>query len=121
MKKLHAQIHWEPVKNQKGAQKYVMKEETRLDGPWEFGVKPVEVNQKHDWDEVKKNAMEGNFDKIPSELYIKHYQNLKRIRTDNLKTVDVEECRGIWLWGPPGTGKTTFARTEYTEDVYIKP
>lgn len=30
-----------------------MKEDTRLDGPWSFGVKPVEVNSKHDWEETR--------------------------------------------------------------------
>jgi len=30
-----------------------MKEETRIDGPWEFGVKPVQRNNKTDWEEVK--------------------------------------------------------------------
>lgn len=33
---------------------------------------------------------------------------------------DHDNVRGIWLWGEPGTGKTTFARTEYEQPIYIK-
>lgn len=56
-----------------------MKEDTRIEGPYEFGVKPVKRNDKKDWDEVYKNAQEGNFDAIPSDIKVKHYQNLVRI------------------------------------------
>jgi len=28
-----------------------MKEDTRVEGPWEFGNKPVRRNAKVDWDE----------------------------------------------------------------------
>lgn len=97
-----------------------MKEDTRVEGPWEFGTKPVQRNNKADWEEVKANAMKGDFDKIPAEIYIKHLGNLKKIHAENLVVTNHDECRGIWLWGPPGTGKTTWARTEYGEDVYVK-
>ena len=49
-----------------------MKEETRLEGPWEFGVKPVERNSKADWEEVKQHAKAGDLDKIPADIYVKH-------------------------------------------------
>lgn len=50
-----------------------MKEESRIDGPWEFGIKPVQRNSKEDWDEVKSKAKAGKLDEIPSEIYVKHY------------------------------------------------
>ena len=39
LKKVNKEIHWEPSRSE-AANKYVMKEETRVDGPWEFGVEP---------------------------------------------------------------------------------
>jgi len=121
LKKHCSKSHFEMVKKDNGAAKYCMKEDTRVDGPWEYGEKPVERNSKTDWEEVKANAISGNFEAIPADILIKHYQNLKRIRVDHITTKDVEECRGIWIWGAPGTGKTHHARTQYGEDIYIKP
>ena len=56
-----------------------MKDKGRLDGPWEFGIKPVEHNKKADWEEVFKNAEEGKFEKIPADIKVKHYHNLLKI------------------------------------------
>ena len=53
-----------------------MKEDTRLEGPFEFGVKPVKRNSKVDWEEVKQKAKEGRLDEIPADIYVKHYGNL---------------------------------------------
>lgn len=33
-----------------------MKEDTRVEGPWEFGIKPVKRNDKKDWNRVYENA-----------------------------------------------------------------
>lgn len=99
-----------------------MKEETRIEGPWEHGEKPVQRNSKTDWEEVKQNAINGNLDLIPADIFVKHYQTLKKIKVDHLKIPDNHEgCRGEWLWGPPGTGKTHYARSNWGTDLYIKP
>lgn len=45
--------HFEPVKRDNGASPYCMKEDTRIDGPWEFGKKPIKRASKIDWDDVK--------------------------------------------------------------------
>ena len=45
--KKHCSIaHFEQVRLNNGADAYCMKEDTRIDGPWEFGVKPVKRNSK---------------------------------------------------------------------------
>lgn len=56
LKKHCSRSHFEIVKIDNGAADYCMKEDTRLEGPWEFGVKPVKRNSKTDWEEVKSNA-----------------------------------------------------------------
>jgi len=44
MKKLDKRVHWEPVKFNNGADDYCMKEDTRVEGPWSFGIKPAKRN-----------------------------------------------------------------------------
>lgn len=97
-----------------------MKEDTRIDGPWEFGEKPVKRNDAADWEEVKKNAQEGKLDKIPADIYIKHYANLKQIQKDHQKIQPRdEEKKCFWYHGLPGAGKTREATTQFP-DAYRK-
>jgi len=48
MKKVCPQTHWEPVVRNNGADDYCMKEDTRVEGPFEFGTKPIRQNKKRD-------------------------------------------------------------------------
>ncbi len=43
MTKYH-QNHWTPVTRDNGASDYCLKEKTRKEGPWEFGLKPARRN-----------------------------------------------------------------------------
>lgn len=43
MKKICKYTHWEPVSKDNGAADYCMKEETRLQGPWTFGERPLDM------------------------------------------------------------------------------
>lgn len=83
LKKHCRHSHFEPVKVDNGAAKYCMKEDTRVAGPWEFGVKPVQRNSKTDWEEVKVNAQKGELNKIPADIYVKHYSMLRLIAKDH--------------------------------------
>ncbi len=48
LKKHCPKAHFEPVLKDNGAAKYCNKEDTRLDGPWTFGVEPAQRNVKGD-------------------------------------------------------------------------
>lgn len=87
LKKITSRCHWEIIRNDKASHAYVMKEETRVAGPWEFGVKPLRRNNKTDWEEVKANAQTGNFQAIPADIFVRHYNNLKQIAKDSIKSV----------------------------------
>lgn len=53
MKKHDPSAHFEVVRRDNGASAYCMKEETRVDGPWEFGKRPLNPASKTDWKLIK--------------------------------------------------------------------
>jgi hypothetical protein len=120
IKKHDSRLHIEIVKINRGADNYCMKEDTRLDGPWEYGVKPVKRDSKHDWEEVKEKACKGDIDSIPADIYIKHYRNLTQIKKDHMVLKDADDLRGTWIWGPPGIGKSRKARDDNPGVIYPK-
>lgn len=48
MRKFCKFSHFESVQQNNGADDYCMKEDTRMEGPWEFGIRPPRKNQKGD-------------------------------------------------------------------------
>lgn len=114
LKKHCGHAHFELVKVNNGAHTYCMKEDTRVDGPWEHGVKPVQRNSKTDWEEVKQNAKSGNLEAIPADIYIKHYRTLVQIKKDHMvMPPESEGLRGIWYYGVAGAGKSRRAMDEF--------
>jgi len=90
-----------------------MKEETRLEGPIELGEKPLRRNSAKDWDKIKKKAQEGNLDEVPPDVYVRCYNQLKRIAKDHMKIPNrTYEKKCFWLWGKARTGKTRMATSE---------
>lgn len=110
MKKYCKEMHLEVCKNASASEKYCMKVDTRVEGPIEHGVKPVQRNSKDDWDEVLQKAREGRFEEIPSSILVQNYGNISKLYKDNLKVQDSDHLRGIFIWGKSGIGKSTLAR-----------
>lgn len=113
MKKVHCTAHWEVARNQSASHDYVMKEDTRVAGPWTYGVRPVQRASKTDWARVKELAVNGKLEEIPPAIYIKHYSNLKSIAKDNMVLTDAPDLRGVWIYGVSGVGKSRYAREHY--------
>ena len=117
--KVNKKVHCEKVLVNNGADKYCMKEETRVEGPIEFGVKPVQVNKKVDWEQVWQKAKEGKLEEIPASIRTVHYNKLKAIAKDNMSFKDCDHLRGIWIWGEAGAGKSRWARAQ-SKSIYPK-
>lgn len=58
MKQLDSGAHWEVCASPAQALEYCMKEETRVDGPWEFGTKPVVGRPKLIGEDALKMSVE---------------------------------------------------------------
>lgn len=111
--------HCELVKVNNGADKYCMKEDTRIEGPWEYGTKPLQRNSRADWDQVYLNAKRGKFEDIPADIRVRCYSQLKKIEKDHLVVKDCDHLRGVWIYGQSGVGKSRLARERYP-DSYPK-
>lgn len=88
---------------------------------FELGELPFKRNCSTDWARVKTAAISGDFDSIPEDIFVRHYQNLKRIRVDHMEPPpNLDAPTGIWIHGEPGVGKSYYAR-QLAPNAYIKP
>lgn len=87
-----------------------MKEDTRIEGPWTFGIRPIERNNAKDWEKIFEDAKKGDFQQIPADIKVRHWSNLEKIQKSYLKPEDKDHLRGVWIWGEAGVGKSRYAR-----------
>lgn len=79
-------------------------------------------NERQRWTDALSAAKAGRWDDVPADIYIRNYSNLKRIKRDSAPAAtDLVELDhyGLWIYGPPRTGKSHMARTQYAP-VYLK-
>lgn len=113
------QCHAEPTKSD-AANDYVHKEDTRVAGTqFELGKCPVKRGDPKDWEAIATAAREGRLDNIPSDVYVRNYNQLKRIAQDHLAPVAQERKCKVY-WGPTGTGKSRRAWEEAGFNAYPK-
>lgn len=125
MKKICQETHWEPVVRDNGAADYCMKEDTRVEGPFEFGTKPVRRNKKRDLKALNKEILrlgpiesckEGLIDVRKFKLA---YASIMLYKLMDTKLSPVP-LGSQYHWGATGTGKSLHCRTIFGNNMFVK-
>lgn len=127
LKKIHNGIHWEVRRGTRDqARDYCIKEETRIDGPWEFGEWGQHKGQRNDLEKLYKLARTSQTllevaEACPSS-YIRYYKAVQHVRQIQAfdKPTRTTDLQVILYYGPPGIGKTRLAY-EKAPDLYAIP
>lgn len=105
--------------------RYCTKEESRVDGPWEWGER-TRQGRRNDLADIQKRLEEGDSMKIISKdhfsqwlQYSRPFKQYKRLHTAKRDFKTIVIC----LWGASGTGKTKFAYNlaKYLGSSYTSP
>lgn len=126
-KVLNCNAHIESRKgNRDQAREYCMKEESRIEGPWEFGEWGKGQGNRSDLEEVSDMIMKGRpekeiFEECP-ETYLRYHSGIsKAIGLMGGVAKYRENVRVFVYWGVPGSGKSYRASQEAGGEVYRWP
>lgn len=112
-------VHFEPRKGtHEQARDYCKKEKDYC----EFGEEPKQGKRndlKSACELVKKDGALAVAQLMP-EMYVKYHRGFKELELAIQDKYDHVSVRGIWIFGPPGTGKSHSARI-FAPDAFIKP
>lgn len=123
MKKINAEAHWEPRKGTHDqAKAYCTKEDTRVEGPWEYGEPTTVPGQRNDIRAAVKRTLEADestvIDEYP-EVYCKYYRALREIK--RIKTSNRNFKTDVYIiYGEPGSGKSSYCMQQ-DPNAYWKP
>lgn len=119
VKAYYPTCHAEPTRSN-AARSYVWKDDTAVsDTRFELGTLPMQRNSKHDWERIFDDAVAGNWDSIPRDVYIRSFTNLNKIHVQKLRPTPGEK-RVYVYWGRTGSGKSRRAWDEASFDAYPK-
>lgn len=126
----HSDLHWEPrYGSPQEARDYHIKEDTRVEGPWEFGSLPKGKGSRSDLHDACDVAKQFGVDQVIADMphiFVKYHRGLERMeeRLQKLRTDwrSYFKKRVIIIYGPTGTGKSRMARSIVRErDIWVAP
>lgn len=105
---------------------YVKKTETAVEGTRiEWGSVKGYWQQTTSKHAVYLQALDlckaNKWKEIDPELQVKHLPNLVKLTALYVKPLESQTCRGLWIYGLPGAGKSHYARHYDSGPIYIKP
>lgn len=90
----------------------------------EFGEIPT-PGKRCDLTKLAEAIQEGASMQVVADIdpatYIRNYRGLANYAALQTKDYAHDDVRGLWIWGPPGTGKSHHARLLNPESTYMKP
>lgn len=122
MKKIDGKIHFEPRRGtHEQARSYCMKEESRIEGPWELGEPKDDQGNRTDLQELKQMIVERKSNEEIMETQFGNFLRYHRGITLAQQTImkDRKDPPEVWLiFGPSGSGKTYYCHQETNGDLY---
>jgi len=117
--------HVEAAKNALAAWRYCGKEDSRVEGPLEFGLPPASRAVKGDTKERNRmildmgplKAVEDGL--VPIEKFKQLKQSLDLFQVMKKEAPKVDTLESEWHYGPTGTGKSRSVRAKWP-DAFIK-
>lgn len=120
-KKKYPRAHLEPARNISNCIKYCSKEESRVEGPVELGVKPTQ-GRRTDLEAIAdKMAMGVSIKEVATEhpeQFIRYHKGLQALQS-TLYSDRTEKPRVVWIFGKSGKGKSCYVFKKH-KSVYIK-
>ena len=122
--------HWEPMYGSVAqARAYATKDDTRVEGPWEFGLMSS-VGKRRGLEEAVDCVKAGmSLSKVAEEFslaWVAHGRGLTSLRQQLKLDADRRsfgpEGPEVWvLWGPSGTGKSRFVAARWPDAFWKAP